>query len=66
MDSPLQISVPRLAYSLAEAEIATGLSQRSLYRAIERGELKRVKVGNRTIIPADDLAKLCGVSEATK
>ena len=60
------IVVPRLGYSLAEAELATGLSRSSLYRAIARGELRREKVGGRTIIPAAELAALCGASEAAK
>ena len=59
------ILVPRLGYSLAEAELASGLSRSSLYRAIARGDLRREKVGGRTIIPAAELAALCGASEAT-
>ena len=58
-----QVLVPRLGYSLAEAELASGLSRSSLYRAIARGDLRREKVGGRTIIPAADLAALCGASE---
>lgn len=60
------VLVPRLGYSLAEAELATGLSRSSLYRAIARGDLRREKVGGRTIIPATELAALCGESEAEK
>ena len=59
------VLVPRLGYSLAEAELASGLSRSSLYRAIARGDLRREKVGGRTIIPAADLAALCSASEAT-
>ena len=58
------ILVPRLGYSLAEAELASGLSRSSLYRAIARGDLRREKVGGRTIIPAAEFAALCGASEA--
>ncbi len=61
-----QVLVPRLGYSLAEAELASGLSRSSLYRAIARGDLRREKVGGRTIIPAADLAALCGASEVPK
>ncbi len=60
------VLVPRLGYSLAEAELASGLSRSSLYRAIARGDLRREKVGGRTIIPAADLAALCGASEVPK
>ncbi len=60
------IVVPRLGYSLAEAELASGLSRSSLYRAIARGDLRREKVGGRIVIPATELAALCGESEAAK
>jgi excisionase family DNA binding protein len=54
------VSMRKLGYSFAEAEVATGLSRASLYRAIGRGELRRVKVGNRSLIPAADLEALFG------
>jgi excisionase family DNA binding protein len=53
-------AIPRLGFTMDEAAIASSLSRRSLYRAVARGDLRRVKVGNRTLIPAGDLAALCG------
>jgi len=50
----------RLAYSPSEAAAAAGLSRSSIYRAIRRGELRRMKIGRRAVIPAADLAALCG------
>ena len=65
MDANL-VTIPKFGYSFAEAEIASGLSRRSLERAIERGELRRVKVGNRSVIPAGSLAELCGALQAQR
>ena len=59
------VSVAKLGYSYAEAELVTGLSRSSIYRAVKRGDLRSMKVGNRVIIPVGDLAKLCGTSEVT-
>jgi excisionase family DNA binding protein len=52
--------IPRLGFTMDEAAIASSLSRRSLYRAVARGELRRVKVGRRSLIPADALEALCG------
>jgi excisionase family DNA binding protein len=58
---PMQANnVTRLAYSFDEASAATGLSRRTLERAVARGDLRRKKVGSRSIIPASDLAAFCG------
>lgn len=57
------VSVAKLGYSYAEAEIASGLSRTTLWRAVKRGDLRSMKVGKKVIIPAEDLAKLCGASE---
>jgi excisionase family DNA binding protein len=60
MDSHKSVSPLRLAYSFAEAEVASSLSRATLYREVARGRLRLVKVGKRSLIPADALAKLCG------
>jgi excisionase family DNA binding protein len=52
--------IRRIAYLLDEAAAATGLSRRTLERAIARGELPRKKVGTRSIILASDLVSFCG------
>jgi hypothetical protein len=59
MDSQT-VSFQRLGYSFAEAEVISSLSRATLYREIARGRLRRVKVGKRSVIPADALACLCG------
>jgi excisionase family DNA binding protein len=58
----LDVSLSRLGYSIAEAEIVTNLSRATLYRAVASGRLRLVKVGRRSLIPAPDLAALCGVT----
>lgn len=50
--------IPRRAYSLTEASLATGLSLATLHRKLASGELKGVKVGRRRVIPADELKRL--------
>jgi hypothetical protein len=46
------VSVPRLGYSFAELEVATGLSRATLYRLLASGELVTVKVRGRRLVPA--------------
>lgn len=53
------MSIPRLAFSLAEAEVSSGLSRATLYRMIGSGELKTVRRGGRRLIPTAELEKLC-------
>jgi predicted DNA-binding transcriptional regulator AlpA len=59
-----QTSVPRLAYSIPEAEFASGLSRSTLYRLMERGELSTVKRAGRRLVPARELERLCTEPEA--
>jgi excisionase family DNA binding protein len=54
------VSIPRLAFSLAETEVSTGLSRATLYRMIGSGELKTVTCGRRKLVPKAELERLCG------
>lgn len=45
----------RIAYSVVEAAEMVGLSRSSLYEQIAAGHLRVVKVGRRTVVPADEL-----------
>lgn len=49
---------PKLAYSIREAVNATSLSKTTLYTMIAANELRAVRVGGRTVIPADALHAL--------
>ena len=46
------VSVPKLGWSLAELEAATGLSRSLLYRMVADGELTTIKVRGRRLVPA--------------
>jgi excisionase family DNA binding protein len=42
----------------------TGLGKTTLFKLIDTGRLRRVKIGKRTLIPFDDLQKLVAPREA--
>lgn len=48
----------RLAYSVREAAEALGVSPRTIYRLISRGDLEARKIGERTVITTAALAAL--------
>lgn len=45
----------KLAYSIKEACKATSLSRTTLYSHVAAGRLRVVRIGGRTIIPAESL-----------
>jgi excisionase family DNA binding protein len=49
---------PKLGYSIREACEATSLGKTTVYNHIASGRLRTVRVGGRTIIPADALHAL--------
>jgi excisionase family DNA binding protein len=49
---------PKLAYSVREACAATTLGKTTLYSHIASGRLRVVRVGGRTLIPAESLRAL--------
>lgn len=51
-------SAERRAYSVKDVAAASGLSRATLYRLIKEGQLAPVRVGGRTLIPADQLDSL--------
>jgi excisionase family DNA binding protein len=57
---------PKLSYRIDEAMAATGLGKTVIYRLIEAGRLKSVKVGACRLITANSLRELVetGSSEA--
>ena len=48
----------RIAYSINEACAATSLGRTSIYKFLSSGRLRAVRVGGRTVIPADSLEAL--------
>lgn len=53
-------AVDRIAYSPAQAASALGITRQTVYALINRGELRRFKVGRCTRIPAVDVLALVG------
>jgi excisionase family DNA binding protein len=49
---------PKLAYSIKEACRASSLGRSTLYAHISAGRLRAVRVGGRTVIPAESLRAL--------
>jgi excisionase family DNA binding protein len=56
---------PKLAYSIAEACVALSLGRTTIFGLIRRGELRVVRIGNRTLVTADALRALLN-AEATQ
>jgi excisionase family DNA binding protein len=48
--------------SLAEAAIHCGISQKTLERHIRAGRIRRVKVGRRTFVPAEEVVAVHATS----
>mgnify|MGYP000008425811 FL=1 len=55
--------LPKLAFSIREACAASTLGKTTLYAHIKAGRLKAVRLGGRTIIPADSLRLLISGGE---
>jgi len=49
---------PKIAYSIKEASRASSLGRTTLYAHIAAHRLKAVRIGGRTVIPADSLLAL--------
>ncbi len=50
--------IPKLGYSIREACQASSLGRTTLYAHIAAGRLRAVRIGGRTIIPAESLHAL--------
>jgi excisionase family DNA binding protein len=51
--------VERRAYPLEEArQLLGGISRGTLYNMRDRGELRLIKLGRRTLVPADEIRRL--------
>lgn len=49
---------PKIAYSIREACAASSLGRTTLYSHISAGRLRAVRIGGRTVIPAESLHAL--------
>jgi len=50
----------RLLYPIDETTSLLGIERTTLYRLLRDGEVERVKIGRRTLIPADSIAQYVG------
>lgn len=53
-----------LAFSPAEAGRRLGIHRRSVVRAIQRGELRAVRLGRRVLVPRAEIERLLGAVAA--
>ena len=54
----MNINSSPLAYSIKDASIVSSLGRTTLYAHINAGRLRAIRVGGRTLIPADSLRGL--------
>jgi excisionase family DNA binding protein len=50
-----QVSQEKLMLSIPEVGLRLGIGRTSVYGLIKRGTLKTIKLGTRTLIPAEDI-----------
>jgi excisionase family DNA binding protein len=60
----MNINSSPLAYSIKDASTVSSLGRTKIYALIAQGRLKAVRVGSRTIIPAESLMALINGDEA--
>lgn len=48
----------RAAYPTPEAAVLLGMSRSGIYQLIDQGELRRVKIGRRSLIPAEEITRI--------
>ncbi len=51
----------RLAYTPAEAAALLGITRKTIYKLMERGELRTTKIGSCRRVPADEVRRLAGL-----
>lgn len=51
----------RLAYTTAEAAALLGITRKTIYKLMERGELRTTKIGSCRRVPADEVRRLAGL-----
>jgi excisionase family DNA binding protein len=56
--SPDLNTLPRRAFPLDEAGRLLGVSRASLYRQVEEGKLKFIRIGGRTLVPATEIDRI--------
>ncbi len=62
---PFTASPPRAAYRVNEFASTLGVSRAHVYNLISRGEIRAVKIGNSTRVPATELQRLLNEGAAS-
>ncbi len=57
-------SLAPLCYRINDACQLLGISRAHLYQRVAMGELRLVKIGNRSLIPASEIVRLSGTEAA--
>ena len=55
---PATARITREAFSVEAAAFALGVGRVTIFRLLKEGQLRRVKIGRRTLIPVVDVAAL--------
>ena len=58
VEMPATETYPKLAYSIREACEASSLGKTTIYSLIAASRLRAIRIGGRTVIPADSLNAL--------
>jgi len=54
-EQPPRTVLPKLGYSVKEAEKITGIGRTTLWKAVTKGKLKHFKVGRRVLFSSEHL-----------
>lgn len=55
-------TIPKIGYTINQSAEMLGVGRTTLYKEIKNGHLKIIKLGRRTIVPADSIKKLLETS----
>ena len=58
MNNTAALPAQRRAYTFRDAESVLGISRSSFYRLEGAGKIRLVRIGRRTLIPADEIERL--------
>ncbi len=59
---PRQLIADSVTVTVAQAQAITSLSRTTIYEAVRRGKIRKLKSGVRTLIPLSDLRELVGLT----
>lgn len=62
--APAAANDNKIAYTPKEACAATGLGMTTLYKLMKEGQIRKVKIGSRTLIPRSSLEALFAGDDA--